>query len=140
MSPAQLFYKENKTKLLERSQQYFLEKNAHIDDSEWTYYHDPVVRPTKGKLETPKTKIQPKYDISPFCVGHLWDFTSKERGYEEPAEALEEIPFVHGEMPSVEMFVKLLSQEQAIDVKVGVVVQSVFSTGFGCCTSIEVLI
>ena len=94
LTPAQLFYKENRDRLLARSQQYFLEK-SEAEESEWTYYHDPVKRPPKG---------------------HLWDFTSAERDYEE--YSLTEIKFPKGKLPTPEQIVQLLEREQCMDIQI----------------------
>ncbi|CAE8641209.1 unnamed protein product, partial [Polarella glacialis] len=59
LTPAQVFYLENRERLVSRAQEYYLEKQRELkaqkegaDDveDEWRYYHDPVVRPPKGHL------------------------------------------------------------------------------------------
>ena len=59
LTPAQVFYMENRERLVSRAQDYYLEKHRELQmqqeepadvEDEWRYYHDPVVRPPKGHL------------------------------------------------------------------------------------------
>lgn len=59
MTPAQLFFAENRDRLIERAQQYFSDKKAHFEDLPQetnedvrfdTFYYDPVVRPARGHV------------------------------------------------------------------------------------------
>eukprot|EP00928_Gymnodinium_smaydae_P035031 TRINITY_DN24716_c0_g1_i1.p1 TRINITY_DN24716_c0_g1~~TRINITY_DN24716_c0_g1_i1.p1 ORF type:complete len:584 (-),score=88.39 TRINITY_DN24716_c0_g1_i1:125-1876(-) len=103
LTPAQLFYLENRDSLVQRAQEYYLKKHEEqsrdADDieDEWRYYHDPVVRPAKG---------------------HLWavdadDGPGLEQGY---LEIIQEWP--QGRLPSVDMLADLLRAERAQDVVV----------------------
>ncbi|CEM35940.1 unnamed protein product [Vitrella brassicaformis CCMP3155] len=93
LTPAQRFYRENKERLLERAQQYYSDKHQQVmDENEWTFYRDPVVRPPKG---------------------HLWDF-----GDIAKVVPREDIHFEKGRMPTVEQVIKILEQEQVQDIVV----------------------
>lgn len=107
LTPAQLFYLENRDSLINRAQDYYVQKQQEqlqaSDDveEEWRYYHDPVVRPVKG---------------------HLWSTGEGTEGEEEPSleygylSAVSNWP--RGALPGVELIVDLLRREQAKDVHV----------------------
>lgn len=106
-TPAQLFYLENRDRLVSRAQNYYLEKqreqlaeghDAYTIQDEWRYYHDPVVRPKKG---------------------HLWSVEGEETsGSESSWLATVESHWPKGQLPTVDMIVELLRAEQARDLNV----------------------
>lgn len=111
LTPAQVFYMENREKLVSRAQNYYLEKQRELQlqreegvpaevEDEWRYYHEPVVRPPRG---------------------HLWatgeDGNLEEHGTENAwLEATVDWP--RGSLPTPEMLADLLRSEQARDVYV----------------------
>jgi len=94
LSPAQRFFIENKEKLLQRAKDYYLEKAKHLsdEDTEWSYYKDPVIRPPRD---------------------HLWDVVDRKTVLPK-----EQIEFESGKMPSMEKLVQLLEQETISDIRV----------------------
>eukprot|EP00931_Biecheleriopsis_adriatica_P100364 TRINITY_DN75690_c0_g1_i1.p1 TRINITY_DN75690_c0_g1~~TRINITY_DN75690_c0_g1_i1.p1 ORF type:complete len:540 (+),score=137.83 TRINITY_DN75690_c0_g1_i1:19-1638(+) len=109
LTPAQLFYLENRERLVSRAQEYYLEKQKELQqqregpedvEDEWRYYHDPVVRPPKG---------------------HLWSTGLEGEGDEHGREDawLEAVTtWPRGQLPTAEMLADLLRAEQAKDVSV----------------------
>lgn len=106
LTPAQVFYMENRERLVSRAQDYYLEKHRELQQSrdvddvedEWRYYHDPVVRPAKG---------------------HLWSTGMEGDGDEHGMENswLETTAtWPRGQLPSAELLADLLRAEQARDV------------------------
>jgi len=109
LTPAQLFYLENRERMVSRAQDYYLQKQKeHLQqqeepldiEDEWRFYHDPVVRPPKG---------------------HLWATGADgeveehrlEDSWRETAEAWPE-----GVLPTPEMLAALLEEELAKDVNI----------------------
>lgn len=109
LTPAQLFFKENRESLVNRAQEYYLEKQREqqlqreaVEDveDEWRFYHDPVVRPRKGHLWSTGTDV----DGDEHGLEHDW---------------LETVgAWPQGNLPTVDMLVSLLRQEQARDIQV----------------------
>eukprot|EP00930_Biecheleria_cincta_P059296 TRINITY_DN45044_c0_g1_i1.p1 TRINITY_DN45044_c0_g1~~TRINITY_DN45044_c0_g1_i1.p1 ORF type:complete len:510 (+),score=82.79 TRINITY_DN45044_c0_g1_i1:24-1532(+) len=108
LTPAQVFYLENRDRLVSRAQDYYLEKHRELQQSrdgddvedEWRYYHDPVVRPPKG---------------------HLWSTGMEGDGDEHGLENgwLEATAtWPRGQLPSAELLADLLRAEQARDVSI----------------------
>ncbi|CAK9037159.1 unnamed protein product [Durusdinium trenchii] len=105
LTPAQVFYMENRDRLVSRAQDYYLEKHKELqrdddDEDEWRYYHDPVMRPAKG---------------------HLWSTGMEEDGGEHGQENawLQVVTdWPRGYLPTAEMLANLLRLEQARDVSV----------------------
>jgi len=109
LTPAQLFFKENRESLVNRAQDYYLEKQRERElqqeavedvEDEWRFYHDPVVRPRKG---------------------HLWSTGTEADGDEHGLEQdwLETVAtWPQGFLPTVDMLVQLLRREQARDIQV----------------------
>eukprot|EP00445_Apocalathium_hangoei_P071813 CAMPEP_0204164052 /NCGR_PEP_ID=MMETSP0361-20130328/36918_1 /ASSEMBLY_ACC=CAM_ASM_000343 /TAXON_ID=268821 /ORGANISM="Scrippsiella Hangoei, Strain SHTV-5" /LENGTH=642 /DNA_ID=CAMNT_0051120841 /DNA_START=23 /DNA_END=1949 /DNA_ORIENTATION=- len=109
MTPAQVFYLENREKLVSRAQDYYLEKQRELKamqdqdgvmevEDEWRYYHEPVVRPPKG---------------------HLWSTGEEGEGESHGSEQgwLDTVlRWPRGEMPTAEMLADLLRAEQARDI------------------------
>ncbi|KAF8822698.1 hypothetical protein IE077_003072 [Cardiosporidium cionae] len=92
LTPAQIFLKENKQRLLLRAQEYYAEKNTQTDEENvWQYYRDPVVRPKKH---------------------FLWEFCD-ESNEEVPRTTIE---LEQGKMPSLQQIITMLQQEQAGDI------------------------
>jgi len=92
LTPAQIFYRENRERLLAQAQEHLLSKRAAMDEYEWSYHNEPVVRPPKG---------------------HLW---SMEDDDERPREYALDWP--KGQLPTVDMIVELLRHEEARDIVV----------------------
>jgi len=109
MTPAQLFYLENRDKLVDRAQEYYLQKHRETNlqegedpdmEDEWRFYHDPVVRPPKG---------------------HLWATGLEEDGEEYGMDQgwLEVAnTWPKGQLPTPDMIADLLRKEQAMDVRI----------------------
>ncbi|CAK0818521.1 unnamed protein product, partial [Prorocentrum cordatum] len=103
LTPAQLFYSENRERLVSRAQDYYLEKQRQqlrrsdeVEDieEEWRFYHEPVVRPPKGHLWSTSTDGEE--------VGH-----GLEEGWREAVTA-----WPKGQLPTPEMLAALLRAEQ----------------------------
>lgn len=109
LTPAQVFYMENREKLVNRAQQYYLEKQRELQlqqeegvpaevEDEWRYYHEPVVRPPRGHLWSTGED------------GNLDDHGT-EQGWLETTHL-----WPRGSLPTAEMLADLLRSEQARDV------------------------
>ena len=107
LTPAQVFYLENRERLVSRAQDYYLEKHRELQmqqdeppdvEDEWRYYHDPVVRPPKG---------------------HLWSTGFEEDGHGHEGDWLQVVEtWPKGHLPAPELLANLLRSEQARDISI----------------------
>lgn len=116
MTPAQVFYMENRGRLVARAQEYYLEKQRELKaikeqgsdmdvEDEWRYYRDPVVRPPRGHLWSTGEE-----------VGQTEDLGTEHGSELDWRKFVSEWP--QGELPTVEMLAELLRSEQARDVEI----------------------
>jgi len=92
LTPAQIFYRENRDRLMAQAQEHLLQKRTATDEYEWSYHHEPVLRPPKG---------------------HLWSMEDDDSGPREYA-----VDWPLGELPTIDMIIELLRSEEAKDIVV----------------------
>jgi len=92
LTPAQIFYRENRDRLMAQAQEHLLQKRSAADEYEWSYHHEPVLRPPKG---------------------HLWSMEDDDTGPREYA-----LDWPLGQLPTIDMIVDLLRREEAKDIVV----------------------
>ena len=107
LTPAQQFLMENKDRLLQRAQEYYIDRQQRGIGSEveeeWAYQRDPVVIPPKGHLWSMRDDARN-------------DFQDEAGGL--AAQKISTEDFVKGVLPGVSQIVTLLEQEECVNIRV----------------------
>ncbi|CAD7953303.1 unnamed protein product [Amoebophrya sp. A25] len=125
-TPAQLFLQENRERLLQKAEAFYVEREARElttkVEEDWAYYHEPVVRPPKGHLWSMTDDRKNDFEAASFsgnsgATPSTSSSASASASFYAADHEVRPEDFQFGVLPSVELLKNLLLQEEAVDVR-----------------------